>query len=75
MDLFLYATVLQAMTDINVNVSLYQKDKYEYLITKEVPAVEYDKFCVDGVEYLKFNDKGQIVIIPHFKTDASVVRC
>lgn len=75
-DLFLYATTLQAMTDINTNISLMEKQmRYESIITKEHPGVPYGKFCVDGVEYLRFEDSGQVIIIPHFKTDNTVVRC
>lgn len=74
-DLFLYATALQAMTNINTNLDTFKKNTYEYMILVEHPGIKYEKFCVDKVQYLKFDDNGQTIIVPHFRTDNSVVVC
>jgi hypothetical protein len=63
------------MTKINVNIDSLKAPTVFEAVVAEVPGVKYEKFCVDQVQYLKFEDSGQIIIVPHFKKDGRVVNC
>jgi hypothetical protein len=75
MDLFAYAMTLQTLTNINTNIDRIGKSSFEQVILVENPGVKYEKFCVDRVQYLKFQEGTETIIVPHFSTNNSVVIC
>lgn len=75
MDIFVYTTVIQTMTTLNANLDFNRKNTIEAFVVEEVKDVQYTRFCVDKVEYLRFVHEGQVVIVPHFRTNNSVVIC
>ena len=75
LDLFTYSLTLDSMVRINNDLELNRRGSIEQVVTSEYPGAKYEKFCVDNVEYLKFKEGDQTIIVPHFKADNRVVTC